>query len=417
MRAALAISLAVLAGCPAVVSDLDSGAGGGAVTGGGAATGGGSASGGGSATGGGVIAANPRLRTLADNTALDLGAFTCTSPGPGDGVCASVTDYSGLAFDSTHHQFLMFGGGHATTMTDTVFAFDLDETLTWKELYAPTPCSSMVASNLDSMNGAWLSGTSGPYPRPLSIHSYDGLVWVPSQTELVLLSRLFTGGICNTVGNDIGGPIAHFSPTMTRWTFTTARALDSSNIDATELDPMSGKIVILGRSGLSLYDPVARTRTVHIDTFNGGEFKTALGATTDLTNIGYGNTLTYFPPNDTFYYFTRGAPVTTFALKLNRAAPANSTLEILTTTGPTSDLQEPTYAFDSRNNLLGGGVQGGVFFALNPTTRTWASQTILGGTVGDEAFLALGYDPLNNVYIFRTDYNSGSKTWAYRWKN
>jgi hypothetical protein len=37
-----------------------------------------------------------------------------------------------------------------------------------------------------------------------------------------------------------------------------------------------------------------------------------------------------------------------------------------------------------------------------------------GGAVGSMAFHALGYDPVNNVFVFVTDYPSGRHTWAYR---
>ncbi|MFO0601017.1 MAG: hypothetical protein U0228_37255 [Myxococcaceae bacterium] len=416
MNRALWLGCAVwLLGCPAVISGTDGGSGGGSATGGGggATTGGGAATGGGSATGGGgVIAANPRLQNLADNTALDLGDFICTDPG--DQNCVRATDYSGFTLDTTHHQFLMFGGGHSTTMTDTVFAFDLADTLTWKELYPPTPCSQMVLSNLDDTLGAWKAGAGGPYPRPLSIHSYDGLTWVPGTDALVLLSRMFTGGYCNTVGNDVGGPIAHFDPVAKTWTFTTASALSNTNIDATEYDPTSGKIVIFGRSGLSLYDAATKTRTVYVDTFNGETLKTTGGQDADFAPLSYANDLVYFPPNDTFYYFVRGAPVGVFALKLNRAMPKNSTLDALVTPGPTSDLQDPSYAYDSRNQVIGGAVTAGLFHVFDPMTSTWTTRTVQGGNVGSQSFLALGYDPLNNVFVFVTD---DRKTWAYRLKN
>lgn len=360
---------------------------------------------------------HPRLAGLADNTAIELGDFMCTSPGAGDGTCERVTDYSGFTYDSTHHQFLMFGGGHATTMTDSVFAFDLTSSLAWRELYPPTPCSAMTHGNLDSANGAWLAGPAGPYPRPLSIHSYDSLNWAPAQGELLLLSRMFTGGYCNPLGNDIGGPIAHYSVTNNAWTFSMADALSSSDIDATEFDPVSGKVIIFGRAGLSTYDPATRTRTVIVDTFNGETLKTTTGADFDFGPVSYGNTMVYFPPSDTFFYFVRGAPVAVYALKLNRANLRMSTAELVATSGPTSDHSEPGYAYDSRNQIIGGGVQQNLFYAFDPATRTWTAHTIMGGAPGSVAFLALGYDPASNVFVFVTDYSDGARTWAYRFKN
>ncbi len=363
---------------------------------------------------GGVI--SPRLAGLADNTGLDLGKFTCTDPDGSDN-CARVTDYSGLVYDSNAHQLLMFGGGHATTMTDTVFAFDLTTSLAWRELYLPTPCAKMISSNLDTPTGAWKSGTSGPYPRPLAAHTYDLLAFAPVQNEFVMISRLFNGGYCSTVGNDVGGPVAHFDLDAQTWSFTTAHPVGGSTIDASELDPVSGKVLIFGGQGLGFYDLTTRLFTLNVDALNGGTLKTSQGGTADLSALGYANDLVYFPPTDTFYYFARGSPVVTYALKLNRANLTASTLDRVTTTGPTSDHQNPGYSYDSLNQIIGGGIENDHIFIFEPPTNTWASHAINGGSPGTQAFLAIGYDPVNNVFVFVNDYASGQHTWAYRYKN
>ncbi len=353
--------------------------------------------------------ANPTLATLGDNTALDLGLFTCTDPDTGT-ACRQVTDYSGFVYDSKNHQMLMFGGGHATTMTDVLFAFDLDSTLSWKELYAPTPCNMMTASNLEPTLGAWKAGASGPYPRPLSVHSYDLTVFAPGQNEFVLISRLFTGGYCNQTGNDVGGPVAHYNLGAKSWLFSNVNnATSGATIDAAEFDPVSGKIVIYGGLGLGLYDPESLSYTNVSSGLSDSQ-----GNDPNVPAPGYANHLTYFPPNDTFYLFVRSSPATTFALKLNRATPKNSTLDRLNTKGPAPMHGEPGYAYDSHNQVLGGAVDANVFYALDPVTGEWTASTIQGGTPGRQAFHALNYDPVNNVFIFVTE---ARHTWAYRFKN
>src|SRR5205823_3262502 len=82
---------------------------------------------------------------------------------------------------------------------------------TWRDLYAPTPCSAMVPSNVERPNGSWSMGASGPFPRPISSHTYDMLAVPPRLDELVVVSRLFNGGTCSKAGNDVGGRIAHFA--------------------------------------------------------------------------------------------------------------------------------------------------------------------------------------------------------------
>lgn len=363
-----------------------------------------------SSTSGGV--ANPAFANLGDSSVLDLGPLTCTPVGNAVG-CNQVTDYSGFVYDANHHQFLMFGGGHATTMTDSIFAFDLDASLTWKELYAPTPCGQMTAQNLDAADGAWLAGASGPYPRPLAAHTFDMIAYAPAQDEFVLISRLFNGGYCSQVGNDVGGPVAHYGLASGAWSFTNQFVANGTNIDATEYDPKSGLVVVFGRSGLGLYDPAAKTFQWSVDASNGGTLNDSNGQPADFSSLGYGNDLVYFPPSDTFYYFNRNDG-TTHALALNRAQPTASILDVVATSGPMPSLEEPGYAFDAHNQILGGGVQNGQFFAFDPATGTWTAHAINGGAPADQAYLALSYDPLDNVFVF-LDVNH--ETWAYRLKN
>jgi hypothetical protein len=172
-----------------------------------------------------------------------------------------------------------------------------------------------------------------------------------------------------------------------------------------------------GRSGLHTYDPGTRAHAQPVSTYNGETLKTSTGADASFDALGYANHLVYFPPTDTFYYFVRGAPVATYALKLDRADPKQSTLDELTTTGPTSPHGEPAYAYDSVNQIIGGAVEQNTFYAFNPATNVWSNHAIKGGSPGSEAFHALGYDPVNNVFIFVTDYDSGQKTWAFRLKS
>lgn len=363
---------------------------------------------------GGPFTPNPALAGLGDESVLDLGQLACTPvAGEDPDLCRRTTDYSGFVYDPHHHQMLLYGGGHSTTMTDAIHALDLGGSLRWTDLYEPTPCSSMTAANLDAQNGAWLGGNGGPFPRPVSTHTYDMLAVAPRLDEFIVISRNFTGGYCNPVGNDIGGAIAHFDRAAQTWSFSpTARGSSYElgvNIPGSEPDPVSGQIVLFSGAGLSLYDPATRVYTHVADTLLGSS-----GQPTNVTGTGYANHLVYFPPDDRFYYFARNSPVDVYALKLDRADPSRSVVDLLATTGPTSPHGEPAYDYDSRNAIIGGAVAGSTFYAFDPATRSWSSHPMNGGSPGDEAFHALAYDPVDNVFLFVTDYNSGAHTWAYR---
>ncbi len=360
------------------------------------------------------VAANPMFAQIADNTAIDLGRFACKSPaGEDPSSCRQMTDYSGFVYDPRNHQMLAFGGGHATTMTDDVVALDLRGDLVWKSLYQPTPCKLMGPANLDATLGAWKAGTSGPYPRPVSAHTYDFHGVAVDQNELVLLGRLFTGGSCSGVGNDVNGPIAHFDLARRTWSFSSDPKTSgfTSNMAATALDPMMNEFIALGTGGLSVYDAATRAMLHVADTL-----PSAAGSAVAIDALGYANHMVYFPPLDTFYYFLRGAPVTTYALKLDRADLTKSTLDAVVTQGATSPHQEPAYDYDATNHVIGGGVAASTFYVFDPMSKTWSSRPIAGGMPGAQAFHALRYDPIDNVFIFVTDYESGQHTWAYRYK-
>jgi hypothetical protein len=238
------------------------------------------------------------------------------------------------------------------------------------------------------------------------------LAAAPALDEFVVVSRVGSGGYCNSVGNDIGGKIAHFDLTAQTWSFSPSAEGSSYELSVdfpgSERDPMSGLIVLLSRQGLSVYDPESRVYT-HID----AALAESNGGMTDISQIGYANHLVYFPPDDTFYLFVRGQPVEVYALHFDREQYGRSTLDSVATTGPTSAHGEPGYDYDSHNQIIGGAVQDSVFYAFDPANRSWQAHPIAADP-GSQAFHALAYDPVNGVFVFVTDYDGGQRTWAYR---
>jgi RHS repeat-associated protein len=126
---------------------------------------------------------NPTLASLADNTATSLGAFAWEKPA-GEPPSGSVTDYSGMTYDPHNNRILLFGGGHATTWTDAIYAFSFGD-LKWNALYSPTPAKFYKKDNMD--RGFWKAGATGNYPRPVGRHTYDLLVVPDDREELLLL--------------------------------------------------------------------------------------------------------------------------------------------------------------------------------------------------------------------------------------
>jgi hypothetical protein len=349
---------------------------------------------------------NPALSDLEDNTAFDLGPFTCTWV-PDDGNdCVKVTDYSGFVYDPNNHQMLMFGGGHATTFTDSVFVFDPD-TLSWTETYPPTPCSLMDEANLDSVNAAWISGPQGPYPRPISRHTYDGLAVAEGLNEFIMIygPNGWSYGCTGSFSASTGAMIAHYDLEAGTWSFSpTAEGGGDSECPGIAFDPPSGMILFFGRYGLWTYDPVARTKTKVVDGLVGTPWD-EWGR-----DIGYATELVYYPPDQKMYHFDRNN-AEVWSVELDRDDFSQSVITRLVTTGEYPPHGEPGFAYDAMSEVIGGAVHDNKFYVFNPRTLAWTHQVIQGGAPGSMSFHALDYDPVNNVFIFLTDER---RTWAYR---
>jgi hypothetical protein len=368
---------------------------------------------------------NPLLQYIPDNTAKDLGAYTCTdAPGEWAGKCRSVHDFSGMQYDANRHQMVIFGGGHSSTNYNAINTLSLD-TLRWKEEYLPTPCSDMRPDNFDWSKGAWMTGSvPGPYPVPAARHTED--LMNMAGDELILVTSVEGNGGPGCLQWPTYGSyeirsqnqVAHYNFRTKTWTFGAAAA-QSYNWPASEYDPVSNKILMFGLDGLSLYDPVTTTRTVYMDFLSGSYPATDERGNPLNYNVidqtpRYNNTLVYYPPTDKFYYFEKFAG-TIFEITLDRANPAASKIVKISYTGEYPQYASIGWAYDSANKMIGGGPVTNVFYAFDPRTKWMQHKTIQGANTGDVSFQTIGYDPINNVYVFVTGEATVKQTWAYRW--
>lgn len=227
---------------------------------------------------------------LAPGEALDLGAFGIGAEGVSCSSADNIFDYSRITYVPVGHRMLVFGGGHASTPRTDVVQFDF-ESLSWSSAYPSTPESAMTPGNLDRVAGRWIS-TNHPTAR----HSWDAIVFAPNVGALIHLGA--NDGTPSSSCPDYGVPyhgtrIAHYDPTSTTWRFTEASTVGLSV--AAAWDPMSGMVVALkGSVGLTVYDPVAETRTDYEDFI--GQFE---------TGASYSPNLVYFPDLLTDPWVTR----------------------------------------------------------------------------------------------------------------
>jgi len=341
---------------------------------------------------------NPLLIDLNDNTALDLGKYNCLNPVGTDYDCTTIVDYSSFTYDSSRHQMLMFGGGHATTFRDDVDVFHFD-TLSWQRAYIPTPCSEMTASNLDSDRGAWNS-TNHPFSR----HTYDLLAFANNTNELIMMAwgAGAGSGNCEQIKDWYpDGRVAHYDPETKKWVFGASMTNSWEQFASVEFDPQSGLIVIVDSSSIWTYDPVNKAIKKRVSH--------------NAQNMGYANNLVYFPPNGNMYYIARGTTTKVFEVVLDRQNWGNSTVTNLNLSGNVPSSQESGFAFDSTNEIIGGGIRNGNFIAFDPVLKKWNEVPMNlsgGGSNLTQYYHAIDYDPIDNVFIF---IGSDKHTWAYRY--
>ena len=354
----------------------------------------------------GATGPHPRLAALSDNTALDLGPYTCNAPEDNPADCQLITDYSGFVYDPFNHQMLMFGGGHAATHRTDVDVFSF-ETLRWRSAYPSTPCSELRKDNRGLVNGNWLS--TG---HPIARHTYDMLVMAENTRELLLLSwGAGDGGCVEPSPPDqelyrFPGRIAAYNPVSRRWTYSAAANNAWWPWAAAEYDPVSAMVLIIDYDGMWTYDPLKQVVTRR------ASFSDQLGKA-----LSYAKNLVYFPPNQKMYYIADGDRI--FEVSLNRSFfNWTSVTPVTGITGDIPKLAETGFAYDSVNRIIGGGVTNGTFYAFDPIARRWmrqAMQTEPGGrAIGTLAYHALAYSPVDNVFIFITE-DAGRHTWAYRY--
>jgi hypothetical protein len=234
--------------------------------------------------------------------------------------------------------------------------------------------------------------------------------------ELVLLTHVEGNGTCTTVSDVYsfwsGAKIPHFNLGTNQWTFS--NATPEMKFSAAEYDPVSKKVIVLGLDCLCIYDPVTKQKWTAIDFTKQYAVTDQAGNFISKDVLRYNNQLVYYPPNQKLYYFDRFAQAV-YEVTLNRADFGKSKIQRIATTGQHSGHDEPGYAYDSVNQIIGGGVRDNIFYAFNPMTKSWTAKMIQGGTPGTQAYHAINYDPVNNVFVFLSVSGADRHTWAYRY--
>lgn len=175
-------------------------------------------------------------------------------------TCApdQVMAYSGGAWDAGRHRLLVWGGGHAAYLGNEVYAFDIP-TARWLRLTEPT--APVLERRWDARRETWESldppwPTRGAASGPVSVHSYDQLVYLPDQQQL-----LAAGG--SAYGPGYATALAwrlDLASDAPKW--TQAERMPGSVLGLYEYnmilayDPVSRRAVMRGYTRAGTFDPV-----------------------------------------------------------------------------------------------------------------------------------------------------------------
>jgi hypothetical protein len=367
---------------------------------------------------------NPVLDTLPDNTCLDLGLYgggVCQDR-TGVSNCYAITDFSGFVYDSDRQLMLMMGGGHASTARTDVDAFSFDS-LKWSSEAPTTPCSDQIESNMDP-DGHWI--TTG---QPYSAHTYDKLAYCPNVKKMAWVHNYYNDSHQPTAvnsciaanfpdgfipGTDTKGHV-YDCQTQT-WAPTQGHAIlpgGSGEYGASEYDPVSGRVIYVSQYSFYTYDPVEDSLVKHSSWVN--------------PNVRTAGELVYFPPNDKFYYFSTYAcdTIKIVEIALDRSHWENISLTTLDDVqGDLSyNMVETGYAYDSVNQVIGGGFRNDSFFVFDPVANTYSGMAMnmdsTATSFANQQFHCIDYDPVNNVFVFIAAPEGKkwlNRTYAYRYK-
>ena len=185
----------------------------------------------------------------APNTKLSASGVYPPSPPPPGNPNAVVAAWSGGTFDTQRQRLILHGGGHGDYAGNELYAFDIT-TMTWSRPWGPSPNSDIPTTQAAESMDAYYDG------NPSSVHSYDGMVYLPTQ------DKLWRGGGSKWSGSG-GGTNAgwFFDFNSLAWERRAgSRVLGVSVVS--ELDPVTGHIFAFSdHDTLGEYDPVANTWT------------------------------------------------------------------------------------------------------------------------------------------------------------
>jgi hypothetical protein len=306
---------------------------------------------------------------------LDLsGQVPNPSPPGRTGPAAVMSAWSGGAYDSRRDQLVVTGGGHTDYAGNELYAFDI-AALTWRRIWGPTPAGQIQTGSV-AYGETYLNGD------PRSVHTYAGLVYLPTQ------DRIWRHG--GSLWSDNGsGSQATWTFNLTTGTWERKSDLSGFNLPIAAYDPVTGHVFLHKYAYLWEYDPATDTFTQR--STQGPGYDPVASAAIDQRTRQF----VFVGDGQVFSYQLDRYPTTLVA------RPTTGATEVLT-----NHVKRPGLTWDSVAQQLVAWNGGTAAYTLDTTTWVWgrhapaSTNTVMpsapsgGGTLGRWQYLSK-----HNAYV------------------
>jgi hypothetical protein len=336
---------------------------------------------GGDETGPPVHPLNPELEELAPNTWSLLASGGIEFEGH--------TAYSGGAYDSVRHQFLVFGGGHWDGWRNDVLAFDI-ATATWSALTQPDPVEDYACANVDEAQPGMLLSAM----RPASRHTYDQLEFIDHIGQMLVWSGPTYSAIWECAGQTLPADTWLFDPGGASWSYRNlaAQPQPAGEAHSGGYDPIGGSYYAMRQGELWAYD---------VD----GDAWTMLAPDGAPTSSSYTRVITVDRARQQLWMRPDVYDIATNSWSTSVASGA-----------PPATLSE---AYDDANDVIvvHSGAQ---VFGYHPDDDAWEvrdpeNAITEPGDSGAGPYGRFFFDPVDGVVLVIRVVDYVVEVWAYRW--
>ena len=305
-----------------------------------------------------------------------------------EGCSGVVDDWNSGAFDPIRNRLLIWGGGHTGYYGNELYALDLN-TVQMTRLTDP-------GLPLDGTPGI-CSETYANGTQPAARHTYDGLIYSPSQNAFIVFGE---GDSCPSgVGSNLA-TIWKFSFSNNRWTWVHSNGSQSgakapigdifvNEIDyATGYDPTTGYVWMHDRRGLYQYNPAVDSLI-------------RKGGSTTYNERNYWQTAIVDPVAKKFVVLGGGAA---YVYDISGNGSYSQQTLALTGCGPVVSIDYPGLAWDSTRQRIVAWAGGNTVYTINftgATTATCVASTFTGGPAANSngTYKRFAYSPISDVFV------------------